>query len=76
MWLGYPGTSGANFMNYIITDCVTSSLNESVDDQYSEKLAFMPRTFFLGDHAQMFPHMHERVSIDRVLTVSTHPHHL
>ena len=24
MWLGYPGTSGASFMDYIITDAVTS----------------------------------------------------
>jgi protein O-GlcNAc transferase len=24
MWLGYPGTSGASFMDYIITDKQTS----------------------------------------------------
>lgn len=24
MWLGYPGTSGSDFMDYIITDSVTS----------------------------------------------------
>lgn len=59
MWLGYPGTSGAHYMDYIVTDKITSPL--SLEDQYSEKLAYMPETFFLGDHKQMFPHMIERV---------------
>ena len=71
MWLGYPGTSGASFIDYIITDEVTSRMDDLdlVGQIYSEKLAYMPKTYFLGDHAQMFPHMHERVSIDRVLKV-------
>lgn len=59
MWLGYPGTSGASFMDYIITDAVTSPIE--LAEQYSEKLAYMPDTFFIGDHKQMFPHLIERV---------------
>lgn len=59
MWLGYPGTSGADFIDYIITDRVTSPIE--LADQYSEKLAYMPDTFFVGDHKQMFPHLMERV---------------
>lgn len=55
MWLGYPGTSGAPFMDYIVSDKFTSPLE--VDEQYSEKLAYMPNTFFIGDHANMFPHL-------------------
>ena len=47
MWLGYPGTSGALFMDYIITDQETSPAE--VAEQYSEKLAYMPHTFFIGD---------------------------
>lgn len=58
MWLGYPGTSGASFMDYIVTDQTTSPLELAC--AYSEKLAYMPDTFFIGDHQQMFPHIQER----------------
>lgn len=75
MWLGYPGTSGAPYMDYIVTDKITSPLDLAY--QYSEKLAYMPDTFFLGDHKQMFPHLIERVilsecgSIRRETTLSS-----
>ncbi len=55
MWLGYPGSSGADYMDYIITDKFTSPIN--LAEQYSEKLAYMPHTFFVGDHRYMFPHL-------------------
>jgi len=42
-------------MDYTISDSVTSPFE--LRHQYSEKLAYMPNTFFIGDHAQMFPHM-------------------
>jgi len=61
MWLGYPGTSGAPYMDYIVTDAQTSPLR--LASQYSEKLAYMPNTFFIGDHKQMFPHLKERIVI-------------
>lgn len=62
MWLGYPGTSGASFMDYILTDEVTSPIH--LEDQYSEKLAFMDNTFFIGDHQQMFPHIKNKILIE------------
>lgn len=62
MWLGYPGTSGAPFMDYIVTDRVTSPIE--LTHQYSEKLAYMPNTYFIGDHWNMFPHLVERVVIN------------
>lgn len=62
MWLGYPGSSGASFMDYIITDSHTSPMH--VHDQYSEKLAYMPHTFFVGDHKQMFPHLVQKCVLD------------
>uniref|UniRef100_A0A1B0GK11 protein O-GlcNAc transferase n=1 Tax=Lutzomyia longipalpis TaxID=7200 RepID=A0A1B0GK11_LUTLO len=61
MWLGYPGTSGASFMDYVITDAVTSPIDLAA--QYSEKLAYMPYTYFIGDHKQMFPHLKERLIV-------------
>ncbi|XP_064481928.1 UDP-N-acetylglucosamine--peptide N-acetylglucosaminyltransferase 110 kDa subunit-like isoform X2 [Ornithodoros turicata] len=62
MWLGYPGTSGAPFMDYLVTDRLTSPPH--LAHQYSERLAYMPNTFFIGDHRQMFPHLMERAIID------------
>lgn len=67
MWLGYPGTSGASYMDYIVTDRITSPIE--LADQYSEKLAHMPETFFLGDHRQMFPHLIERVILSESTTI-------
>lgn len=46
-------------MDYIMTDVTTSPLEMA--DQYSEKLAYMPKTFFIGDHRQMFQHMMQKV---------------
>ena len=48
-------------MDYIITDAVTSPL--SLAHAYSEKLAYMPHTFFVGDHAHMLSHLTERVIV-------------
>merc|ERR1740129_174534 len=33
----------------------------SLAAQYSEQLAWMPHTFFIGDHMRMFPHLKERI---------------
>ena len=63
MWLGYPGTSGATYMDYIITDKVTSPITYA--DHYSEKFAYMPHTFFVGDHKQMFPHLIKDVTHEK-----------
>jgi protein O-GlcNAc transferase len=42
-------------MDYIVTDKFTSPLEFA--GHYSEKLAYMPHTFFVGDHRYMFPHL-------------------
>ena len=49
-------------MDYIVTDAQTSPLKYA-SRQYSEKLAYMPYTFFIGDHKQMFPHLTERIIV-------------
>lgn len=46
-------------MDYIITDVVTSPIE--LAHAYSEKLAYLPHTFFIGDHAHMLKHLTERV---------------
>lgn len=61
MWLGYPGTSGAEYMHYFITDEVSSPISAAAD--FSEKFAFMPYTYFVGDHKQMFPHLKIRYNV-------------
>lgn len=48
-------------MDYIITDKETSPFE--VAEQYSEKMAYMPNTFFIGDHANMFPHLKVSLSL-------------
>ncbi|XP_038055705.1 UDP-N-acetylglucosamine--peptide N-acetylglucosaminyltransferase 110 kDa subunit-like [Patiria miniata] len=62
MWLGYPGTSGASFMDYLITDMVTSPMD--LGQHYSEKLGYMPHTFFIGDHWNMFPHLLDKIIVE------------
>ena len=52
---------GVADLDYIITDKQTSPL--ALAAQYSEKLAYMPDTFFIGDHKQMFPHLKERIVV-------------
>ncbi|KAL7671437.1 hypothetical protein ACOME3_006335 [Neoechinorhynchus agilis] len=68
MWLGYPNTSGSKFMQYIITDAVASPLEQA--DQFSEKMAYMPDSFFIGDHKQMFNHITDKLTIS---PPTTHP---
>jgi len=61
MWIGFPGTYGASYIDYIITDKVTSPVE--FESQYTEKLAYMPHTYFIGDHKQMFPHLCDRITL-------------
>lgn len=46
-WLGYPGTSGASFMDYLIADPIVAPL----EDQpfFSEQLAHLPHSYFPTD---------------------------
>ncbi len=46
-WLGYPGTTGADFMDYLIADAVVAPL----EDQpfFSERLIHLPHTYFPTD---------------------------
>lgn len=47
-WPGYPMTSGATFMDYIITDKVCSPSEH--EHFYSEKLAYLNQSVFICNH--------------------------
>jgi predicted O-linked N-acetylglucosamine transferase (SPINDLY family) len=50
-WLGYPGTTGASFMDYLIADSTVAP----TEDQpfYSERLVQLPNTYFPTDPARV-----------------------
>jgi len=46
-WLGYPGTTGADFMDYLIADTVVAP--DADQPFFSEKLIHLPHTYFPTD---------------------------
>ena len=49
-YLGFPGTSGAKFFDYFITDIVTTP--KKLVPYFSEKLIFMPDSYQINDSEQ------------------------
>lgn len=49
-WLGYPGTSGAPYMDYVVADRFV--LPESMRQHFSEAVAYLPRCFQPSDPAR------------------------
>jgi predicted O-linked N-acetylglucosamine transferase (SPINDLY family) len=52
-FLGFPGTTGANYIDYFIGDAIVSSLDQA--PHYSEKLALMPRCYQPNDRQRPRP---------------------
>jgi protein O-GlcNAc transferase len=50
-WLGYPGTTGAGFFDYMVTDRIVTSAEHSL--YYSENLVYMPHTYQINDRTQI-----------------------
>ncbi|MFG6461846.1 UDP-N-acetylglucosamine-peptide N-acetylglucosaminyltransferase [Roseateles sp. DXS20W] len=50
-WLGFPGTSGANFIDYVIGDPVVTPLDHAAD--YSECIAQLPHCYQPQDGRRM-----------------------
>jgi protein O-GlcNAc transferase len=50
LWLGYPGSSGADFIDYLITDIVATPPEAAMD--YSEALLWLPHVFQPNDDKQ------------------------
>jgi len=57
-WLGYLSTSGATFMDYLITDKICSP--PEFKNLYTEKLIYTNQTIFVGDHKQKFSNIQQR----------------
>jgi protein O-GlcNAc transferase len=52
-YMGYAGTMGASFIDYLISDHVTSPQDHF--ELYTEKIAQMPHSYFVNDHKQTYP---------------------
>ena len=49
-WLGFPGTSGAGFFDYIVTDSIVTPQDEAA--VYSEAFAVMPHCYQVNNDGQ------------------------
>ena len=49
-YLGYPGTTGADFIDYLITDKIVTPHEHA--SFFSEKLVFLPYSYQVNDHQQ------------------------
>ena len=52
-YLGFPGTSGADFYDYILTDRVVTPPDQQA--WYSEKFAYLPDCYHVNDHELVIP---------------------
>ena len=52
-WLGYPGTSGAGFYDYIVADRFV--LPEGLRPHFSESVAYLPRCYQPSDATRAIP---------------------
>lgn len=57
-WLGYPGTFGADCMDYIIAD--ESIIPEKYKDFYNEKIVYLPNSYMVDDS--------NRIASNRIFT--------
>ena len=52
-WLAYPGTTGADYMDYVIADRFV--LPEPLEPFFSEKAAYLPRCYLCSDTSRILP---------------------
>jgi len=50
-WLGFPGTTGADYIDYILTDKIVTPPSEA--KYYSEKIVYLPNTYQPTDNKQI-----------------------
>ncbi|KAL1523648.1 hypothetical protein AB1Y20_018583 [Prymnesium parvum] len=66
LYMGFPGTMGADFIDYLVTDRSTSP--PELAWVYHEKLLWMPNSYFCNDHRQSFNGPHCRVLPPEVIS--------
>ncbi len=49
-YLGFPGTTGADFIDYALTDRIITPEDQA--PYYLEKFAYLPHSYLVSDHAQ------------------------
>ena len=49
-YLGFPGTTGADFLDYFITDRIVTPEDQA--PYYSEKFVYLPHSYQINDHQQ------------------------
>ena len=73
-WLGFPGSTGANFIDYVIGDRVVTPLEDAA--HFNEKIAQMPHCYQPNDSARALPRESARaewgVSEDALLLCAFH----
>jgi protein O-GlcNAc transferase len=47
--MGFCGSTGASYIDYIVTDEIASPL-PTVQKYYTEKAIYMPHSYFLNDY--------------------------
>lgn len=59
-YLGFPGTSGASYIDYMVGDATVSPLSEAA--HYTEKLALMPHCYQPNDRKRPLPQNDSRAA--------------
>lgn len=64
-YLGYPGTSGADYVDYIITDSVIGI--PAVADYLTEQCIYLPHSYQLNGHRQTISTQEQKIITDEII---------
>jgi hypothetical protein len=54
-WLGYPATTGADFIDYYLCDVIACD-PLAANREFTEKMIYIPSSYIVNDHANMLSH--------------------